>query len=119
MSLLVAQEFECVRREVDEHENAVWPQHAGRLGDRCCRPIGVVQHLMNHDRVKGGIRQRQLVHVAEPHLRVVEPRLFEIDACDRQHLAGLVDAQRVLDPRRENFEHSAGTGSDIEQIVRV
>ena len=50
---------------------------------------------------------------------VFEPGPFEIDAGDRQHLARLVDAERVLDARRQNLEHAAGAGADIEQIARI
>ena len=66
MGMLVAQEFERVRREIDDDQTAARPQHPRRLGDRRGRPIGVVQHLMDDDRVERRIGQRQLVHVAEP-----------------------------------------------------
>ena len=36
----------------------------------------------------------------------------------REHLARLIDAQRVGDPRPEQLEHAAGAGADIEQIAR-
>ena len=54
--MLVAQKFEGMRSEVDEHENASRTQRAGRLGDRSCGPIGVMQDLMNDYRIKGSIR---------------------------------------------------------------
>jgi hypothetical protein len=64
--VLVAQEFQRVRREIDENEDAVRPQHARRLGDHGGRPVGIVQDLMDHHRVEGRVRHCQLVHVAEP-----------------------------------------------------
>ena len=47
------------------------------------------------------------------------PGPFEIDPRHRQHLARLVDAERLFDARRQNLEHAAGTGADVEQIARV
>ena len=119
MSVLVAQEFQRVRREIDEHEDAVRPQHARRLGDRRGGPVGVVQDLMDHDRVEGRVRHRQLVHVAEPDRPVFEAGPREVDPRDRQHLARLVDAERVLDARRQDLQHAAGAGADVEKIARI
>ena len=69
MGVLVAQEFERVRREIDDNEDAVRPQHARRLGDRRGGPVGVMQDLMDHHRVERGVGHGQLVHVAEPDRR--------------------------------------------------
>ena len=74
MSMLVAQKFEQMRREIDHHQHAVRAQHARRLGDRGAGPVGVMQHLMDHDRVERSVGQRQLVHVAEPHHAVGRAR---------------------------------------------
>ena len=118
MGVLVAQEFERVRRKIDDHQNPARPQHPGRLGDRRGRPVGIMQDLMNHDRVEGRVGQRQLVHVVAADPPVCEPGPFEIDPRDRQHFARLVDAERIVDPRRQNFEHSTRSGADVEQIAR-
>ena len=57
MRVLVAQKFERMWREIDEHEDALWAQHASRLGERRRRPIGVMQHLVDHDSIEGFVRQ--------------------------------------------------------------
>src|SRR6202007_1872527 len=44
---------------------------------------------------------------------------LKIDPGHGQHLARLVDAERALDPRRQDFEHTAGTGPDSQQIAGV
>ncbi len=119
MSVLVAQEFERVRREIDQHQDAIRPQHPRRLGDCRGRTVGVMQHLMDHNGVERGVRQIELVHVAEPDRRALQSRAFEIDPRDRQHLARLVDAERALDSRPQDFKDAAGPGPDIEQVARV
>jgi len=119
VGVLSAQKFEPMRREIDQHKTAVRPQHARRLGDDRCRPVGVVQHLMDHDRVERRVGKRQLIHVAEPHLGVLEPGPFEIGPRHCQHLARQVNAEPPFDPGRQNFEHAAGTGADVEQIAWI
>ena len=53
MGMLFAQEFEIVRREVDDQEPAARPQHARRLADGVRAVVEEVQHLMNDDDVEG------------------------------------------------------------------
>ena len=79
MGVLFAQEFQSVRRKIDEHQNSAGPQYPGRFGDRRGWPVGVMQNLMDHDRVEGPIGQRQLVHVVATDAPIYQPRLFEID----------------------------------------
>ena len=119
VSVLVAQEFQRMGREIDENEDAVWPQHERRLGDHGGGPIGVVQYLMNHHRVEGRVGHCQLVHVAEPDRPVFEPGPREVDPRDRQHLARLVDPERALNARRQNLQHTACAGADIEKIAGI
>ena len=45
--------------------------------------------------------------------------MLEIDPGDGQHLARLIDAERALHPRRQDFEHAPGSSADVEQIARV
>jgi hypothetical protein len=115
MGMVAAQEFEQMRREIDDHQHPTGAQHARRLGDRRRRPVGVMQHLMDHHRVERRIGQRQLIHVAEPDHAVRPARPLEVDAGDRQHLARLVDAERLADARREDFEDPPGAGADIQE----
>ena len=118
MSVLVAQEFERVRRKIDDDQTAARPQHPRRLGNGGGRPIGIMQHLMDDDRIERRIGERQLVHVPKPDDAVRQTGPLDIDARDREHLARLIDAQRIGDSRPEQLEHASGAGADIEQIAR-
>jgi hypothetical protein len=71
------------------------------------------------DRIEARIGQRQLVHVAEPHVAVTEPGALEIDARDREHLARLVVPTRARRMGPEDLQHPTGASADIEQIVRL
>ena len=53
MGMLVAQEFEIVRREVDHQQPAGRAQHARRFADRARAVVEEVQHLMDDDDVEG------------------------------------------------------------------
>src|SRR6266478_4497078 len=92
---------------------------ASRRGGALRRPVGIMQHLMDHHRVERGGGQRQPIHVAEPNRAVFQPSPFEIDPRDGEHLPRLVDPEREFDPRRQNFEHAASAGPDVEQITRA
>ena len=118
MRMLVAQEFERVRREIDNDQTAARPQHPRRLGNRGGRPIGIMQHLVDDGRIKRRIGKRQLIHVAQPDDAVRQAGPLDVDARDGEHLARLIDAQRVGDTRPEQLEHAPGAGADIEQIAR-
>ena len=97
MSVLVAQELKRMRREINEHEDPVRPQHPGRLGDGRSRPVGVMQYLVDDHGIEGSVRQSQLVHIAKSDGPVFEPNPLEIDARDGQHLTRLVDTECSLD----------------------
>jgi hypothetical protein len=66
MSMLFAQEFKRVQREVDNNQTTARPQHPPRLCNSGGRAIGIMQHLVDNGRIKRPIRQRQLVHVPQP-----------------------------------------------------
>jgi hypothetical protein len=119
MGVFIAQEFERVGCKIGNHQDAVRPQHAGGFGNRRCRPVGIVQDLMDHDRVKRRVRQSQLIHVVAADPAICDPGTFEIDPRYRKHLARLVDPERALDPGRQDFEHPPRSGANVEQIARV
>ena len=52
MGVLVAQEFEIVRREIDDQQASARPQQARRLADGAGAVVEEVQHLMDNDDVK-------------------------------------------------------------------
>ena len=104
-------------REIDDQQSAAGSEHACSLGDDVARTLGIMQHLVDHRRVEGRARQRQLVHVALADRAVAELRALEIDPRHRQHLAREIDADGPLDPRREDLEHAPGAGADVEEVA--
>src|SRR5512140_233961 len=82
MRMIDAQELERVRREIDDDETAAGRQNAARLLDDPCRPIGVMQHLMDDDGVEGRTGEWQLIHVALADRAIAQPGALEIDSRD-------------------------------------
>ena len=115
MGVLLAQEFQIVRREIDHQQPAAGPQHARRLADGARAVVEEVQHLMDDDDVEGVLRQREIVDVALAHAAMAQARAVEPRARQRQHVERQIDAEAALDPRPEQFEHAPGAGAEIEQ----
>ena len=97
MGVLVAQEFEIVRREVDHQQPPGRPQHARRFRDRARAVVEEVQHLMDDDDVEGILRQREIVDVALPHAAMAQAGAVEPRARERQHVERHVEAEAALD----------------------
>ena len=72
MGVLVAQEFEVVRREIDDEQTPAGPQHARRLADGAGAVVEEVQDLMDDDDVEGIARHREIVDVAVAHAAMLE-----------------------------------------------
>ena len=107
MRVLLAQEFEIMRREIDDQQPALRAQRARGFGDRARAVVEEVQHLMDHHDVEGILRHRQLVDVALPHAAMLQPGALEPRAREREHVERHVDAEPALDVRPEQFEHAA------------
>ena len=60
------------------------------------------------------VGQRQRIHVALAQARG-DPRGFELDPRQPQHLRRAVDADRLRGARAEQFDHPPGAGADIDQ----
>ena len=99
MRVLLAQEFEVMRREVDDQQPPLRAQRARGLGDRARTVVEEVQHLMDHDDVEGVLRHRQLVDVALAHAAMLQAGALEPRARERQHVERHVDAEPALDAR--------------------
>ena len=115
MGVLVAQEFEIMRREVDHQQPPGRAQHARGFRDGARAVVEEVQHLMDDDDVEGILRQREIVDVALPHAAMAQAGAVEPRARERQHVERHVEAEAALDRRPEQFEHAAGAGAEIEQ----
>ncbi len=85
------------------------------LGQRRGGIVGVVQHVMDGDDVEAVGLEGQGIHVALADVGIVDAGAGEVGAGQRQHLAALVDADRLLDLGRQHFEQPAGAGADVEQ----
>ena len=115
MGVLLAQEFEIVRREIDDQQPAARPQHARGFADGAGAVVEEVEHLMDDDDVEGIARQRQVVDVAVAHAAMLEAGAIEPRAGERQHVERQIEADAALDIGREQFEHAPGAGAEIEQ----
>ena len=115
VGVLVAQELELVRREIDDQQPPGRAQHAGGLVDRARAVVQEVQHLVDDDDVEGIPRQRQVVDVALAHAAMLEPGAVEPGAGDRQHIEREIEAEAALDRGAEQLEHPPGAGAEIEQ----
>ena len=115
MGVLLAQELEVVRGEIDDQQRAAGPQHAGGLADGARAVVEIVQHLMHEHDVEGIPRQPQIVDVALPHAAMLEPGPLEARAREPQHVGREVDAEPAVDLGPEQLQHAAGSGAEIEQ----
>ncbi len=115
MGVLLAQEFEIVRREIDDQKPAARAQHARRLAHGARAVVEEVQHLMDDDDVEGIARQSEIVDVALAHAAMLQAGAVEPRARQRQHVERQIEAEAALDIAGEQFEHAAGAGAEIEQ----
>ena len=72
---------------------------------------------MDDDEVVGVALDRRGVDVALAQLHVAQAALLDARARERQHRRALVDADGAVGARREQFEHAAGAGAEIEQAA--
>ena len=113
--VLLAQEFQIVRREIDHQQPAAGRQHARRFADRARAVVEEVQHLMDDDDVEGAGRHREIVDVALPHAAMAQARALDAGAGEQQHVERKIDAETALEIGPEHFQDAAGAGAEIEQ----
>ena len=116
MGVLVAQELEIVRREIDHQQPPGRPQHPRRLLDRARAVVEEVQHLVDDDddrRNPAAARDRR----CRPGARCngASPARSSRARAMRQHVEREIEAEPALDLGAEQFEHAAGAGAEIEQ----
>ncbi len=111
---VLAQLLALVCREVDDQKSPAGRQHARRLGDRGCRRVRVVEHLVDDDAVGAAVGEREGVHVALAKARR-NARRFQLHPCQAKHFRGAVDASRVACAPGEQLDHAAGAGADVDQ----
>ena len=115
MGVLLAQELEVVRREIDDQQPAAGRQHARRLPDGERRIGQEVQHLMHDDGVGDAVRQAESVDIAVAHLRAREPGLRQLAAGVGEHGVAEVEADAALVAVGEQLEHAPRAGAEIDQ----
>ena len=119
VGMLALQLDQVVGREVDHQHDAARAHDARRLAQGRRRIVGIVQHVMDGDDVKAVGLEGKGIHVALADVGIVDAGPGEVGACQRQHLARLVDTDRLLDLGRQHLEQPAGTGADVEQPARA
>ena len=77
MRVLLAQEFEIVRGEIDHQQPPAGAQDAGSFGDGARTVVEKVQDLMDDDDIEGIARQREIVNIAVADAAVLEPGAIE------------------------------------------
>ncbi len=118
MRMLFAQEFVTVRREIDDDEAAAGPQRACRFAHRAGGIIEVVQDLMDDDEIIGIALDRQSVEIALPQMHIAQSRTLQSRARDIEHGRTLIDADRLVSKWRDELEHAAGAGAEIENSMK-
>ena len=103
MRVLLAQEFQIVRREIDHQQPAARRQHARRLADRARAVVEEVQHLMDDHDVERARRHREIVDVALAHAAMAQARALDARAREQQHVERQIDAEPALDARRRTI----------------
>ena len=87
VGVLGPQRLVVMAGEIDDHQPSAGAQHARGLGQDFGGFLGVVEHLMDQNRVERGGRQGQLVHVGLADLTVPQAGALQVGAGDSQHLA--------------------------------
>ena len=102
--------------EIDHQERSSGGKHPRRFGNRRRRRVGIMEHLVNDDRVGALVGERKRIHVALPKARR-NPRRLELHACEPKHVRRAVDPDRLARARPEQLDHPAGAGADIDQAA--
>ena len=80
-----SQGFFLVWCKIDDNQPPSRAQNPGRFNNYFAGCVGIMQHLVNRNRIKGVAGHRELVHIAESNLAIAQIHLFQIGAGDCQH----------------------------------
>src|SRR6516165_10122997 len=115
MSVLLAQEFEIVWREIDDQEPSSRTEHARSLGDDAGAVIKKMQDLMDDDDVERVAGQGQIINVAMPDAAMFQSAAIEPGAGECQHVERQIKAKTALDIGPKQFKHAPGAGAEIKE----
>src|SRR5215468_4655438 len=115
VSIFFTQEFELMRREVDDQQPTLRAQHPSRLPDGTAAIVEKMQHLVNDDDIEGIARYRKVENVALSNAAITDACVVEPTASESQHLVVEIDAETALDLGTEQFENAARPGAEIKQ----
>ena len=112
--MLSAQKLKIVRRKIYYKQLAARPQNTGRFRYRTIGCVHIVQHLMDDHEISAVRFKRHGGDIALTHSRAINTQTLEVGARDRQHVMAEINAFGALGARREEAEHSSGTGSKVQ-----
>src|SRR5690606_21039545 len=78
---------------------------------------GVVEHLVEDDRVEAGGREGERDEIALDQLPPLGGQILQARAGEAEHLRAPVEADDMLGRGREQPGDTAGAGADIEQAA--
>ena len=97
MGMLALQLDQVVRQQIDhQHDAARRTTRAASLR-AAAGCVGVMQDMIDGHDIEAVALEGQGIHVAQPYVGICRCRRGEVGARQRQHLARLVDADRLLD----------------------
>src|SRR4051812_960038 len=70
---------------------------------------------MHDDDVEAVFRQREVIDVSLANAAMTQARAVEPRPRHRQHVEREIEAEALLYPRSEQFEHAPGAGAEIKQ----
>lgn len=114
MSVFTAQHFVSVRGEVDHEKPAAGAQKPSRLADCAVGRVREMEKMMQDHAVGAVVRQGQSVHIALPQIGG-DLHVGQLGAGEAEHLRTPIDADRMLRPAAEQFQHPTGAGADIDE----
>ncbi len=115
MRVAFAQLLERMRREIDDRDARAGRRNPASLVEHGLRVLGIMQHLVQQDRVGRGIGQRQRVKIALDQIDRTALHMLQLGARQTQHFRAAVDGGAVVGGGAEQFDHPPGAGADIEQ----
>src|SRR5215470_1635381 len=115
VSIFFTQEFELMRRKVNDQQPTLRAQHPSRLPDGTAAIVEKMQHLVNDDDIEGIARYRKVENVALSNAAITDACVVKPAAGESQHFVVEIDAETALDLGTEQFEDAARPGAEIKQ----